>query len=310
MKYIFQHCPPEVIRATFFFNARGSQIEYQLVGLYRSLLHQLLRFSESQYLLFAEQYLENISTKGEYGVAWNWHKEELRDRLSVLLESLGNTRVHLYIDALDEGGEEPAIDLANYFDSLVDRLAAHGCSLHVCFSCRHYPFLALNGLKIVMEELNSMDIREFVKQKLCGEGHRHDDRLSLVDSIIGNANGVFQWPVLVVPRVLAALRRGNALNAILLEVQRLPKELGELYTRLLSDIHEDAPCMTLYLLSWLCFASSALTLEQIRWIIAIDANVQWASMDDWQHSDCFYQRDRDLQDRITDMTRGLVRIKP
>lgn len=310
MKHIFQRDDSrEVIRATFFFNARGSQIEHQPIGLYRSLLYQLLGFSESQSLQFAEQYIENKYTKGEYGVAWEWHTEELRDRLTVLLKSLSNRHVHLYIDALDEGGEEPAIDLANYFDSLVAEFTTHGHSLHVCFSCRHYPFVALNGLSVVMEKMNSADIREFVKQKLCDENHRYSDRLTLVDSIIQSANGVFQWAVLVVSRILASLRRGKSINLILREVQKLPAELHKLYTSLMSDIPEDERWPTLCLLRWLCFSSKALTLEQIRWIIAMDAHLEWTSMKDWRGSDYFCQDDYDLANRITDMTRGLVEIK-
>jgi ankyrin repeat protein len=307
MKHILRRENPDnTIRATYFFNGRGSQLEYQLVGLYRSLLHQLLKYSENQFLQFAARYYENKQTRGEYGLAWEWEEEVLRDQLSSVLKSLGSSQLHIYIDALDESGEASAIDLGNYFDSLVKELASDEMSLHVCFSCRHYPFVATDGLTVIMEEMNRDDLQEYVTQRLLSPSHRLSDRQTLVDSLIERADGVFQWASLVVPKVLASLRRGKALSAILREIRILPVELHELYTSLLSEIVEEDQRVALSVFRWVCFSSRPLLLAELRWIIPIDDCVPSTCVKDWKNSEYFIPSNTDLASRILDITKGLV----
>ncbi|KAJ8127282.1 hypothetical protein O1611_g6355 [Lasiodiplodia mahajangana] len=122
--------------------------------------------------------IEKKSIKGEYGVSYERHEEELSDTLSALFESLSDRQVHLYIDALHEEREEPAIDLANYFDSLVSKFAARGVALCVCLSYHDDLSVALNELEVVTEETDTADIREFRKKQLCNGNHRRNDRFT------------------------------------------------------------------------------------------------------------------------------------
>ena len=65
--------------------------------------------------------------------------------------------IRIYIDALDECGEEAAVDLIKIFQQVAT-------SLSLCFSCRHYPLIALeNGLEINVEAGNAHDIKIYVR---------------------------------------------------------------------------------------------------------------------------------------------------
>ena len=86
MKYaILQKNPDETIMASFFFNGRGSSIEKTPIGLYRSILHQLLPRAPGQLSRLTLVYQERCETRGEFGQKWSWHERELRDCLTNLL---------------------------------------------------------------------------------------------------------------------------------------------------------------------------------------------------------------------------------
>src|ERR1700722_20245202 len=86
MKYALrQEGHDQTIIASFFFNARGSQLERTPLGLYRSILHQLLRFAPYQLCRLAKIYKERCQTRGKVRKEWEWHEGELKDQLLDLL---------------------------------------------------------------------------------------------------------------------------------------------------------------------------------------------------------------------------------
>ena len=73
--------------------------------------------------------------------------------------------IRVYIDALNEYGEQAANSLVRFFQGVAD-------SLSICFSCRYYPLIALdNGLEISVENENAQDIRTFVNHELNKENY-------------------------------------------------------------------------------------------------------------------------------------------
>jgi hypothetical protein len=104
--------------ASFFFNGRGSTIEKTPLGLYRSILHQLLPRAPEQFSRLALVYKERCQARGEFGKKWGWHEGELKGWLTDLLLALAVRPVRIYLDALDESGEDVAIQIVDYFQSL------------------------------------------------------------------------------------------------------------------------------------------------------------------------------------------------
>lgn len=67
-----------------------------------------------------------------------WHEAELQDFLSASIrENSHLPPLCLFIDALDEAGDEAAADLVEYFERLLALSRGSGADSSICFSCRH-----------------------------------------------------------------------------------------------------------------------------------------------------------------------------
>ena len=142
----------------FFFHARGTSLQHSILGLFRSLLHQILRRIPSILYEITNIFMRKCETQGEYGNTWKWNQEQLQEIfISHVVKASELHPIRIYIDALDECGEEAAVDLIKIFQQVAT-------SLSLCFSCRHYPLIALeNGLEINVEAGNAHDIKIYVR---------------------------------------------------------------------------------------------------------------------------------------------------
>src|SRR5215469_4553470 len=225
MKYALrQEGRDQTIVASFFFNARGSPLQRTPIGLYRSILHQLLYFAPDQLSKLATTYKERCQTRGEVEKKWNWYEGELKDWLSDLLLTLAVRPVRLYIDALDESGEVVATQLVEHCESLVKKAFYAGNSLAICFSCRHYPIIALDGFTICVENENSTDIKTYVQQRLEANSIEQRKAQLLSVEIFKRARGVFQWITLVLPQLLRECKNGKRIDIVQSYIRKLPQE--------------------------------------------------------------------------------------
>ncbi len=136
---------------SFFFHGRGVELQRTPLGLFRSLLHQLLgRVPDEMPGLVAAFGNHRRDFEGK----WEWRLSELQQYFkSSLINVLDKRPIWLFIDALDECGKENAVGLVAELKSLIQGLPTTRFPFHVCFSCRHYPFYtwtanlksALNG---------------------------------------------------------------------------------------------------------------------------------------------------------------------
>ena len=311
MKYALrQEGRDQTVIASFFFNARGSPLERTPIGLYRSLLHQLLRFAPDQLSKLAAIYKERCQLRGEVEMKWNWHEGELKDWLSDLLLTLAVRPVRLYIDALDESGEAVATQLVEYCQSLVKKAFCAGNFLYICFSCRHYPIIAtLDGFTICVENENSTDIKAYVQQRLEANSIEQRKAQLLSEEILKRAHGAFQWITLVIPRVLRECKCGKRIDTIQSNIRKLPPELHNLYGMILTEISDDERFESLKLMRWICFAFKPLSLREIRHAMAVDISTSYTTLQECTNTESYVETDEDMEKRVIDLSKGLAEVQ-
>lgn len=203
----------------------------------------------------------------------------------------------LFVDALDECGKEDAIRVIECFKSLlagsqIPEAAADPARFHIFFTCRHYPILTLEDTyEICLEDQTSGDISTLVHTKLAAFQKRTKSRIPAL--ITDRASGVFLWASLVTDQVLTLDREGEGVTEIEEAVSAIPQSLEEVYTK----FSETMGPMSLKLIRWLCFTIEPLSLYQFRWIMILDADCSYRSLQQYQpdKSSCSGRAKRKLQ---------------
>jgi hypothetical protein len=91
--------------------------------------------------------------------------------------------------------------------------------------------------------------------------------------IIKRAANVFQWLVLVVPDIPIRYEKGHSIEDIQKWLQKRPTKLSSLYQDILTHIDEESFSQSLQLMQWICFARRPLTLGELRYAMAIHADL-------------------------------------
>lgn len=259
-----------VLILSFFFHDRGTNLQKTPLGLFRSLLHQVLRCVPDAIPNALLTTFEDRNKKvGEVGKQWHWNWREIRDYFRLSLRNvLESHRVCLFIDALDEYGEEEANELLQSLDFWIQELPSQA-QFRICFTCRHYPPLVLpqGTVEIRLEEENEDDISTYVQVQLSSWSK--DENLAAIwTEIADRAEGVFVWARLIVPRVLSLERRGENWRKIKREIENTPRALEDLYRSLVQKVETNPD--SLKLIRWICFAIEPLTLDELRWAMIVD----------------------------------------
>ena len=282
--------------ASFFFYGGGTLIQKNPLGLFRSLLHQIVQQVPSLLLELTHLFKRRCETDGPPGEKWNWHEKELQEFFeSAVVKAAKTEAIRVYVDALDECGEQAATSLVRFFEGVAD-------SLSVCFSCRYYPLIALDyGLEISVENKNAQDILTFVNHELNKENYE-----SIRDQVIRKSAGNFQWVKLVVVLVLNLARRGISLRAIQTKIHQIPQELSKLYEELLTSMTEDDIQDSLRLIRWIHFGMRPLSLRELRTAMAVDACSSSGSVHQYQQTEHYLETDEAMERRVRDLSRGLA----
>lgn len=313
LRYIWkqQKAQDMLITASFFFHGRGASIQKSLLGLFRSLLFQILQCIPDSLSSFSALFRRKCDTQGKAGEDWEWQANELKELFKTYITSAIKTHsVQIFVDALDECGEETATCLVDFFQQLMDELPHTKTSLRICFSCRYYPLVASeSGFKIRVEAENRQDIEIYVYRKL--ENGIPDKAMStqLQADILRRSQGVFQWVVLVVPRVILLDKKGKSLSSIQKALQQIPTELNELYQELLQEIDENEKPQSLRLMQWICFACRPLSLTELRVAMAVEEHPPHDdSLSECKAAEEFVDSDEKMKKRINDLSKGLAEV--
>ena len=292
---------------SFFFHGRGEELQKTPLGFFRSILHQLLGRVPDSLPDLVEAYKKKQREIGESGKEWQWHKEELRRFVESSLPRVLWTRsVWLFIDALDECGEENAVDLFRWLKALLRTIPAGSSPLRILATCRHYPILDVGcEFEVCPEKENKQDIAAYVDAQFS---ELHVLAASYIPRfIIDGASGVFMWARLVVERVLRLERRGRGLNAIWMEIQRVPKELHDLYQELVCDMQSQGSA-SLRLIQWVCFAVRPLSLDELRWAMVIGPDSPCKSLKDLQSSENWVPDNEQMWRQVRTLSCGLAEV--
>ena len=138
----------------FYVHGRGTELQKTPFGLFRSLLHQLLQLTPNLLSSFASLYQGKLETRGNFEEFWTWQLTELKDLFkSYVLDAVKSQPLQIYVDALDEAGEDAARSLIACFQQISTQ--SPNSKLAIYFSCRHYPILtSRDNPSISMEEEN------------------------------------------------------------------------------------------------------------------------------------------------------------
>ena len=299
---------------SFFCQGRGTELQKALVGVYRAFLYQLLQvFPDSLQTLVGAYSPEN-----SLNPKWTWTLPELKDHfVSSLRDVLDHTPVRIFADALDECGDEAAQELAGDFQNVKSQLASTRFSLAICFSSRHYPKIGgLNGcLSLSMEELNGLDIRRYVDQKLLfSPVIAQKDRETLREEVTIHSNGIFQWVILIVPKINKESEDGWSFRRILKNLYKTPQKLDEVYDRIMDSLRTVASISrSIKLFQWLCFALRPLSTSELRCAMNVDETPYGSfppSFKHWESMDDFIETNDQMSRQLDVLSGGLAEFVP
>ncbi|KLJ05924.1 hypothetical protein EMPG_10632 [Blastomyces silverae] len=290
---------------SFFFHGRGDTLQRTPLGLFRSLLHQVLKQEPSSLQDLTETFKENCDGFGQPGQDWHWHQEDLQRFLeSSLLKVLEVRSVWLFIDALDECGKESAVQLFQWLKSLLRTLPPTTSQSHIFVTCRHFPILDRDcEFEVCPEHENKEDIATFVRDQLsCSPMLTASPIPALISS---RASGVFLWARLVVDKVKDLDRQRAGLKKIKAEIHSIPQDLRELYKTLIQGMSKDS----VKLIQWICFALRPLSIDELRWAMVIDVDSPHRSLRAYQDTEDIPDNDS-MRIQVQALSRGLAEVAP
>ncbi|SPO07621.1 uncharacterized protein DNG_10316 [Cephalotrichum gorgonifer] len=280
MKYALAHSRKTAthkIVISFFFNARGADLEKSTAGMYRSLLLQLLERLPQLQVVFESLGFADWNTSSRH----NWNVESLKDLLGMAVQSLGSVSVACFIDALDECHQAEVRDMVAFFEHLGHVTIPDGIRFQVFFSSRHYPSITISrGLSFVLEGQvgHSQDIADYIDSELriVQTNLARKIRADLQEK----SAGVFMWVVLVVNLLNQEHDEGGDACQLQQKLDETPGDLHELFRDILTrDSHNKD--RLLLCIQWLLFAHRPLTPTELYCAIRLGTEPKDGQPDDY-----------------------------
>lgn len=271
MKFLFLHAKEKLepgndtVVISFFFNARGSDLEKSPLGLYRALLLDLLERA-----LNINRVIGHLSNRTRLSIMkQGWPLELLKDTIknsiSLLLQ---HQRLIIFVDALDECDEVQIEDMISFFKDLSAHFSESQHCLHICFSSRHYPTIRVTkGIEVILENENDhlADIAAFVNANL--EVNDPEQAPAVAREIVAKSAGIFLWAALVVP-ILNREYAAGRIYAVQRRLNEIPEKLNGLFQIILTRDGQNLQEFRLAI-QWTLFASSPLQLEEYYYAMAL-----------------------------------------
>jgi KAP family P-loop domain len=247
---------------SFFFNARGDILERSTLGMYRSLLLQLL----TAIPFLQDDFVRMSSRKRRHSDVHEWNIEELQEVFIAAVKGLQQHRLVCFIDALDECKENEVRELVEFLEGLGDIAVSSGTSLNICLSSRHYPHIRIQkGIQLIVERQggHDKDIETYVESKFKVPHSKQMDDIRA--EILSRASGVFLWVVLVVQMLNKEYDHGQ-IHTLRRRLSEIPDELDDLFADILMRDAERRD-ESILCLQWLLFAQRPLMREELYFAV-------------------------------------------
>lgn len=235
-----------VISAVFFWNA-GSRSQKSMNGLYRTLLHGILKSHHEDLipLLFPDRLVSLNNDLLHMSQGARGEKMPDREVAAAFLKLLGGTvsrlRFCLFIDGADEFSDPnvPQWRLARDIKTWVN---SNPTGVKICVSSREeQPWLDSfnNCPRLVIHLTTDPDIRKMI----CNAIGDHPNfevfdpgrARSFVDKFVGIAEGVFLWAKLVLVSVVERLDYKKDIEDLEQALETYPPELDDLFDKIMRD---------------------------------------------------------------------------
>jgi ankyrin repeat protein len=297
------------IIAAFFFNARGSRLEKSPLGLFRSVLHQILQRDHQVLAAMLRNFQKKERTRGESGRQWEWHLGELQHFFKLAFTEPNRHRTMIFVDALDECDERSIRDLVHYFRSVTDFAYAAGSDLNICLSSRHYPAITVQRCpEITVECGNKADIVRYVNVKLHDSSQVDSTISSLAAQIVRKASGIFLWVVLVIEILIEMIDDGKTAKDMEDILNNVPMDLEELFSNLFRTLKPNERPKAVKLLQWVLLAERPLNPADICLAIAFTSETPYMSLQKWKASSEYVQSYEQVVRMIRSYSRGLIEV--
>lgn len=245
---------------SFFFNARGAELEKSATGMYRSLLCQLFnRLPRLQNILDSEVTPSMLNSG-------SWSLEHLQYVFRLVIQNLEGQLLICFIDALDECGESKVRDMLNYFREIGVLAASSQIPLHVCLSSRHHPHVTFDkGLEMILEGKGGHGkvISYYLDRQLASIKHKEIPEVKA--EIIEKASGIFLWVVLVVDILKETYDHGR-MRAVRKRLREIPPELKDLFKDILTRDEQNLEDLLLCL-QWTLYSSRPLSPHELFYAV-------------------------------------------
>lgn len=306
MKFVLQKVEKSMtgsIVISFFFNARGENLEMSTLGMYRSLLFQLLeKAPDLQALLDRLPAMGADASSGSHV----WDTINLQNMFESAIDSLGARRLICFIDALDECGEDEIRDMVRFFEHL-GRQAVDSSSEHrllICFSSRHYPYITIgNSIQLVLEdqENHQQDIVKYINSELKVKRSKLTEEIKV--DILKRASGIFLWVVLVVQILNRESDKGRLhLRALHQKLREIPDGLDKLFKSVLTKDSENMEELILCI-RWVLYARQPLKCEELYHAILIGLDP--TTIDEWDPEEI---NQEEMERFILSSSKGLAEV--
>ena len=285
---------------SFFFSARGTDLEKSIVGLYRSLIAKLIAQLPDLECVF-----DLVQNSGEEDFSrYEWTVESLTLLLQEAMKKLGDRPLICFIDGLDECDEQQIRDMVSFFEVSSKLARSSGSEFYICLASRHYPHITIEkGLEIILDTQigHDQDITQYLNDKLRVLPLGFSKALQ--NEVREKAAGIFMWVVLVVGILNKEHDRGHT-HSLRQRIQEIPDELHALFRDIFTrDNHN--PQGLLLCIQWVLFAKRPLSPQELY--LAILASTEPEHLKDW-HVSPFCKSIEAASNFILNISKGLVKI--
>ncbi|KAI3573715.1 hypothetical protein IWW34DRAFT_823717 [Fusarium oxysporum f. sp. albedinis] len=300
------------IVVSFFIHGRGVPLQRTPLGMLRALLNSLLRTLPTYLAELTERFQDQQQRYGSYEQkgGWRWNEKELEKFLArLLIEGTKEQPVVIFVDALDECGENYAKSLLVSFKSLMGKAEHEGSLVRICFSSRHFPILGHETMsRVYVEEKNDKDIRLVIEDRLK-ELQPDEKRRQIENEILLKAHGGFQWAILITIMILDEDATGARTEDLLGMIPTIPPDLDELYNVILNGTTKDKHSQMTKLFQWVLFAERPLSAQELREALATDKDMTCMTISELRSHGNWSDNVSQFEMRVRHISRGRVEFQ-